>query len=790
MTEKEKYLASAQKHVLKGSYDRAVKDYEQLVALDPQDLRLRQRLAELLARVSRKDEAIREYETIGRFYADNAYHLKAIAVYKQIQKLVPADITIALTLATLNEKQGLKGNALAEYQAVLRQYEAAREFGEATRVLEKMLLLDPDSIELHVRLAETCLSANFRDRAYHELLRTALVCSQQHDDAGFNRVCERIREIFPEQKNFVLDLAQEQVRGGQADEAIIFLQALLDQDDSNMTVWNLLADAYNAAGDWENVKDTYSRMTVLFPNDLAARDKLLSCCIIEENVDEALNILDSCLSFFPSEQLAPLERSFVKVIQMAPASLRPLLGLRDLYEKTGALDKLADVEQKLEILRKSRSADELTPPVSEETATDNEADVASVVGDPEKVVEVESGEAERDYGDVAVREATVDVPSAPGLTWDEVELSLDDELLRHAESVLNDETADVPTGVALDPEPQHAFGDVAPPKDSVAAEPLADAEWGSLEFAVGMGSATPEPASPTTLPQMAADGDDLGEIILTLEEPALEDSMAEIPDFGEPADPEPSVRHAELPEIELTFDDDLSGVPFSEMNLVVLPGDEPVDFGAEAAVQSTDAGPPVADISPDDWFMALSDEIGELPEPAPVPPPSESSELSALRPPAEDLGSAYRKGLDDQIDREDTESHYNLGIAFKEMGLYPAAVEEFRISARNPKRRVDSLLLQGICLKESGNRLRACDIFYAALEEGGATLIESASIRYELALMAEQDGDQEGACRFFREIQGDVPGFRDVTVRMKKLECAPAEDDDLDILDLEEAEEA
>ena len=117
-SKKDKHLDSAQKFLIKGQVDRAIREYEQAVTLDPKDVRVRQKYAELLVRANRKNEALREFEVIGKFYADNGFFLKAIAVYKQIQKIDPTNSGTSLTLATLNEKQGLVGNALAEYKAV------------------------------------------------------------------------------------------------------------------------------------------------------------------------------------------------------------------------------------------------------------------------------------------------------------------------------------------------------------------------------------------------------------------------------------------------------------------------------------------------------------------------------------------------------------------------------------------------------------------------------------------------------------------------------------------------
>lgn len=122
-TQKEKYLSSAQKFLQKGQLERAIRDYEQVVAADPKDLRHRQKLAELLARCNRNEDALREYQTIAAHYEESGFYLKAIAVYKQIQRIDPRNIDVTYTLAALNEKQGLIGNALSEYKNIFIRYE-------------------------------------------------------------------------------------------------------------------------------------------------------------------------------------------------------------------------------------------------------------------------------------------------------------------------------------------------------------------------------------------------------------------------------------------------------------------------------------------------------------------------------------------------------------------------------------------------------------------------------------------------------------------------------------------
>jgi len=47
---------------------------------------------------------------------------------------------------------------------------------------------------------------------------------------------------------------------------------------------------------------------------------------------------------------------------------------------------------------------------------------------------------------------------------------------------------------------------------------------------------------------------------------------------------------------------------------------------------------------------------------------------------------------------EDAQSHFDLGIAYKEMGMFAEAINEFASAARDPSRLLDCLILKGQCL--------------------------------------------------------------------------------------------
>ncbi len=196
-SQKDKFLASAQKFIQKGQFERALRDYEQVVTADPKDIRHRQKLAELLVRCNRKEDALQEYETIAKYYDENGFYLKSIAVYKQIQRLDPTNIDISLALATLNEKQGMIGNALSEYKMVFDHYEKSEKTAEAIAILRRMQGVDPENAEIRMKLAETEFAAGSVDSAYQEFTRVALTLKNRGNTAAFDKVCRRIKELFP-----------------------------------------------------------------------------------------------------------------------------------------------------------------------------------------------------------------------------------------------------------------------------------------------------------------------------------------------------------------------------------------------------------------------------------------------------------------------------------------------------------------------------------------------------------------------------------------------------------------
>jgi len=203
-SKKTKLLESAQKNFLKGQYDRAVSEYRQIIELDPHDLRHRQKIAEILTKANQKDEAVKEYTSLAKHYVDTVHYLKAIAVYKQIQKLDPTNPETSLTLASLNEKQGLIGNATAEYAAAVQIYESRGENLKALKALESIMSLDAGNSAVKLRIAEKYFATGSEDNSFNTFASLLSELKEKNDENGFNLIAERALMLFGEKAKEII----------------------------------------------------------------------------------------------------------------------------------------------------------------------------------------------------------------------------------------------------------------------------------------------------------------------------------------------------------------------------------------------------------------------------------------------------------------------------------------------------------------------------------------------------------------------------------------------------------
>ncbi len=113
----------------------------------------------------------------------------------------------------------------------------------------------------------------------------------------------------------------------------------------------------------------------------------------------------------------------------------------------------------------------------------------------------------------------------------------------------------------------------------------------------------------------------------------------------------------------------------------------------------------------------------------------------------------------------DYEAHYALGVAYKNMGLYEAAKEEFRVSMKGDSFYLDSALMTAVCFKEEHHITQALHGLETVLTDPRCQGAKGQAIRYELGLLYEADEQWGKAAHAFESI----PSFHDVPQRLAAL---------------------
>jgi tetratricopeptide (TPR) repeat protein len=133
-----------------------------------------------------------------------------------------------------------------------------------------------------------------------------------------------------------------------------------------------------------------------------------------------------------------------------------------------------------------------------------------------------------------------------------------------------------------------------------------------------------------------------------------------------------------------------------------------------------------------------------------------------------DMGETAAEG-------EDLETHYNLGIAYREMGLLEEAISEFQkvAKASKPSRAfryaMQCCTLLGLAFMERGQPSIAAMWYERALETPGLDQESILALRYDLGVAQELAGDTSAARKSFSQVYGVNIDYRDVGERLAAL---------------------
>jgi tetratricopeptide (TPR) repeat protein len=139
----------------------------------------------------------------------------------------------------------------------------------------------------------------------------------------------------------------------------------------------------------------------------------------------------------------------------------------------------------------------------------------------------------------------------------------------------------------------------------------------------------------------------------------------------------------------------------------------------------------------------------------------------------EEVFAKFKEGVSKQVSDTDSQSHYDLGVAYKEMGLVKDAAREFELAARDPERECVCHSMIGTMLMEQGDLEGASSAFIRGLHAEQKSPDQELALYYELGNIHDMRHNPGEALYYFQKVVKRDAKFRDVSARVKALQPKP-----------------
>jgi tetratricopeptide (TPR) repeat protein len=136
----------------------------------------------------------------------------------------------------------------------------------------------------------------------------------------------------------------------------------------------------------------------------------------------------------------------------------------------------------------------------------------------------------------------------------------------------------------------------------------------------------------------------------------------------------------------------------------------------------------------------------------------------------DDVFNQFKAGVEKQIAKSDHSTHFDLGQAYKDMGLWDDAIGEFKIAGEDAAFKASAEMMIGMCHVGAGRFEEAVSTFDNSLKTTKLKETEKLGLMYEKGKVFELMSSVDDALSIYNEILNIDPGFADVVDRIDSLE--------------------
>jgi tetratricopeptide (TPR) repeat protein len=758
------YLQLAEMQLKAGRQPQAALLLRKLLEAEPDNMRVQVRLAELHLSMGQQKEAIETFHAAAQRLTDQGDHSEAIRLADRILELDPSHKPtfqlkiLALKASGKMSEAGKLLETLPDREAggettsmLLNLYMENEQMVKASELAEKVFARDPKQFAVPLKIAASLLESGDVERAHRllGLIRNTMIDAGEHEPLA--QSLTRLAEKKPgqlEPLEWLVDLY------GRASDSFRLPDALAQ-----------LAAAYESAGDEPKALATYEKLLERTPEDETTRRKYMR--------------------LRSKSGLGPITGEITPVVKMAPSD-----------------------ESALPVTPKSvdSSLDEETQRYVTQALTD--VDLFSSYGLTQKAIDLLESVLERAPRHAPILERLLDLSVAAGSNGRIAELA---SVLEQIAKEQNDRA-----GVERYAELRRRFQPSSDAASQAAIPGTPSASIAPTEFAVPVIQAQLDEAVEEPTPTAAAEFSIPAAIPAPIEpesnvhEVDLSDEWAALSQQLESAmqdEPALATQESGAPQTDAEFPYPVL-VPEEAAQSSAQASSQLPAYGFElqeaepAAIAQNDtraSDSMISDLAGDLDSFASSLGISNTPPLPPLAPPKTSipasveqtPRVSAKSPsgngakasgsagsldgPLGDLFEEFRSELGETKEDEDLETHYNLGIAYREMGLLEEAISEFQKVAsytdKGPAFRyaMQCSTLLGLAFMEKGQPAIAAIWYERALKTPGLDQESILALRYDLGVAQELAGDEKAAINSFSQVYALNIDYRDVSERIALL---------------------
>ncbi|MEK6743959.1 MAG: tetratricopeptide repeat protein [Nitrospirota bacterium] len=759
-----------------GRAEDASEVYKKLLVLDPTRIDLREKLYQIYLSKKDYDRALKQAVALAEHKAETVDFVGAADILKGFIAVTHDPVAGASALAELFSRLGRASEGARELVKAADALIAAGSPDDAREVLAKAGILAPDLYEVKEKLSELSASpaaakasgtppaqeltaeeepaavleelpgepgiapppvrvapSEEEDHSIVEALTEVDVLIKYGLGAKAVEQLEGVIRIYPENPKLrarLLDLYREQKNTGKA-----VVQALM------------LAELYEKLGREQESRSVLQAALQLAPGNVQIMAKLGMGAAEEPEVIETIE-----------------EPEVIETIPEIPDLAVPDLQLETPADE--AFEELQIPDAGLDEEGLSFEA----PPVAEPPKA---AKIRRAPAEPEEAEEVSFGEEVPfdEAEEAPVHEHITETDTAE--LWSEAEFyyqqGLFDEARKHYERILE-----------LKPGDRRAMDRVVEitreKEEYQEFSRLADAVEG-LESMVEAG-----PAGTTEEKVTATDVDSVKSLMQEITEMRKGKKAAPAEKRPVKKAPEPVDETSEFEDSFADIERELKSTAASEARKAPEPVDETSEFEDSFADIARDlkgtAVPKVPSPRPSEEpeeaaesseFFDLAAELRDELSAAPAQKTSATSHDQSL----DEIFEEFKKGVEDHERKEDEDTHYNLGVAYREMGLLDDAVSEFNMTNEGEPKFIQSRYMLGLCYLEKGDYEAAILEIQNALGYSysfGEASEERVGMHYDLGLAYQGVGNNASSLEEFQKVFAIDPAYRDVATKVQELQ--------------------